>query len=196
MSGAHAPLLSPADALAAEDATGIKHEFVDGALWAMSGGTPEHNLIASNTLLRMGMALLGRPCRVYNSDQLVHVHDEEDDATLYPDVGVYCDGGTRSTTQARAFTDPVVLVEVLSGSTEVYDRDRKFSLYRKLSSLRHYVLLTQDRQQAEVYHRNDDGTWTVHFVGPGGVLSLPAIGVELAIDDLYDGVFDPPDAAD
>jgi len=194
MSVAHVPLLTHDDALAAEEATGIKHEVVDGELWAMSGGTPEHNLIASNTLLRVGMALLGKPCRVYNPDQLVHVHDDEDDASLYPDVAVYCGGGQRSPTVNRAFTNPIALFEVLSGSTESYDRNKKFALYRKLDSLRHYVLLAQDRVHAEVYDRNDDGTWTVHFLGPGQSLPLATLDVKLAVDDLYDGVFTEPDA--
>ena len=196
MSVAHALPITPADAREAEAATGIKHELVDGQLWAMAGGTPEHNLIASNTVGRLFMALLDRPCDVYNSDQLVQIGDEdnediediEDEASLYPDVSIYC-SPQRSAKAKRAFTNPVALFEVMSPSSETYDRNRKFGLYRRLESLRHYVLLAQDRASAEVYDRNPDGSWTVRFVSPGEAMRLGALEVEIALDDVYKGVF-------
>jgi Uma2 family endonuclease len=180
------------EAAQAELDTGAKHELIDGQLVAMAGGTPEHNQLAANTLLRLGMALLSGPCRVTNSDQKVHVYDPQadDDPGLYPDVSVYCGPRQRSATVPTALTNPTLLVEVLSDSTEATDRGRKFALYSALESLQHYLLLSTDRVAAELYSRNDDSSWTLRRYGPGDTVPLPAIEAQLLVDDLYDDVFD------
>jgi Uma2 family endonuclease len=184
------------DAAQAELDSGTKHELIDGQLVAMAGGSPEHNQLAANALLRLGMALLGSPCRVTTSDQKVHVYDPlaDDDAGLYPDVSVYCGPRQRSATVPSALTNPTLLVEVLSASTEATDRGRKFALYSALPSLQHYLLLSTDRVAAELYSRNDDSSWTLRRYGPGDRIPLPAIDAELLVDDLYNGVFDEADA--
>lgn len=186
------------DAVQAELDTGHKHELIDGQLVAMAGGTPEHNQLAANAMVRLGMALLGGPCRVTSSDQKVHVYDAlaDDDAGLYPDVSVYCGPRQRSATVPTALTNPTLLVEVLSASTEATDRGRKFALYSALPSLQHYLLLSTDRVGAELYTRNDDGSWTLRRYGPGDRVPLPAIAAELLVDDLYDGVFDDAPSTD
>lgn len=183
-----------AHADAAEDATGLRHELVDGELFAMSGGSPEHNQLAANILGELHGQLKGRPCRAVGSDQKVHVHSHHADAGLYPDVAVYCGPRQRSSASARALTNPTVVFEVLSPSTEGYDRGRKFELYRELPSLKHYVMLAQTQAKVEVYDRNPDATWTLRLVQGGQSFSLGAIAVELVVDDLYEDVFD--DGAD
>jgi len=186
--GNHPPTHAHVAALEAD--TGLRHELVDGELFAMSGGTPEHNLLAANTLIHLGMQLMGSPCRPVGSDQKVHVLTDHDDAGLYPDIAVYCGPRERSGAAPTALTNPTVLVEVLSGSTEAYDRGRKFELYRTLRTLRHYVLMAQDRCLIEVYDRNGDGTWTLRVARDGESLELSTIGATLVVDDLYDGVFE------
>jgi len=179
-----------ADAAKLEAETGLRHELVDGELFAMAGGTPEHNQLSGNVFGELYIQLKGKPCRVVGSDQKVHVLDENDDAGLYPDVAVYCGPRQRSAAVSTALTNPSALFEVVSDSTEADDRGRKFELYRSLESLQHYVMLSQKRPSVEVYDRNEDGTWTLRLAGSGDRLALSAIGAELVVDDLYIDVFD------
>lgn len=176
------PRKTLADAVAAEAETEVRHELVDGELFAMAGGTLEHKDISANILLRVGMQLIGRACRVVGSDQRVHVVDE--DAGLYPDVAIYCGPRRRSPTERTARVDPTVLFEVLSGSFEGDDRGRKFELYRSIPTLQHYVLAAQDRPRIEVFDRNDDGTWTLRIYGAGQTAPLPGVEVDLVVDEV------------
>lgn len=173
-----------------EAETGVRHEFVDGEVFAMAGGTPEHNQLSMNIAAELYIQLRGRPCRVVGSDQKIHILDDATDAGLYPDVSVICGPRERSETAATALTNPVVLVEVLSPSSEAYDRGRKFQMYRGLPSLRHYVLASQESRSIEVFDRNDDGTWTLRFAKAGDTVPLSAVGAQLVVDEVYAGVFD------
>jgi len=184
------PRKTLADAVAAEAETEVRHELVDGELFAMAGGTLEHNDISANILGMLYAQLRGRPCRPVGSDQRVHIVDE--DAGLYPDVAIYCGPRRRSPTERTARVDPTVLFEVLSDSSEGYDRGRKFELYRSIPTLEHYVLVAQDRRRIEVFDRNDDGTWTLRIYGAGQTAPLPGVEVELVVDEVYEDVFDPP----
>ena len=188
---------SHSDAAEAELDSGLKHELIDGQLLAMAGGTPEHNQLSGNVTGRLFMALLGKPCRVTTSDQKVHVYDPQadDDAGLYPDVSVYCGERQRSAAVPTALTNPTLLVEVLSPSTEALDRGRKFALYSALESLQHYLLLASDAVAAELYTRNPDHSWTLRRYGAGATIPLPALEIELRVDELYDGVFDEDPAS-
>ena len=145
----------------------------------------------ANTVGRLlGNALLDKDCTVFNSD--VKFHIEAEDKSCYPDVSVFCGPAQRSAQDTRALTNPVLLVEVLSETTAAYDRvspdrGRKFHSYSKLPSLREYVLVEQDIQQAQVFYRSaPNETWSMQwYTGEGAEVVLQSIGVTLLLSDLY-----------
>lgn len=169
--------------LALEERSGTKHEYLRGEVLAMAGGTPEHAALASAMTVALGTALRGRPCRLFSSDLRIRV--AETDLTTYADVAVVCGRLEVAPDDRNAATNPVVIVEVLSDSTEAYDRGAKFAHYRHLPSLREYVLVAQDARRVEVYRRNESGRFELfEFVG-GQALELASIGVHVAVDELY-----------
>lgn len=183
---AHAELvaaLSYAEYLELERTSQRKHEYLRGEVFAMAGGTLEHGRLASRVswLIRNGLA--DKPCEVFSSDAKVRV--DETDLTTYPDVTVICARIERSSVDPEAATNPLVLAEVLSESSEAYDRGEKFAHYRRLSSLREYVLIAQDEPRLEVFRRTPRGSWELVEAGPGGRVTLESIGVDLAVDDVF-----------
>jgi Uma2 family endonuclease len=175
--------VSVAEDLAAERAGDVKHEFLSGVEVAMAGGTPVHALLAMRLGTMLTNGLRGRGCAVYGSDLRVRIPDE--DVITYPDVTVVCGGLESDPEDADAATNPTVIVEVLSPSTEAWDRGGKFAIFRALPSLRHYVLVAQDRQRVEHYARDEEDRWVLADARPGGAIEL--LGVEVAVDELYDG---------
>lgn len=171
-----------ADYLAAEERSAERHAFHDGELFAMAGGTTLHALLASECGALLGNALVGRPCAVTNGLQRIHI--DADNAT-YPDVAVLCPPLQRPPSDPNAVSNPAVLVEVLSPSTEAWDRGGKFALYATLASLRHYVLVAQDCWRVEHYRRADDGSWRLTVHGPGEHVFLDTIEARLDVDELY-----------
>lgn len=181
--------LSFPEYLAQEAHSDVKHEWLDGQVVAMAGGSPVHALLQ----MRAGLALmtaLGRgPCRTYSSDLMVRVRATG--LATYPDVTVICGAVEADPEHRHAATNPALLVEVLSPSTEGWDRDEKFAHYQQLSSLRHYLLVHQDRQCVEVYGRRPDGSWAYRCFGPGQRVPLSDLTGDansaLDVDLLYDG---------
>lgn len=157
-----------------EEAASIRHELADGQLFAMAGGSQEHALLAVRVASLLDAALAGRPCFVFSSDLRVRV---DDDTVFYPDVQVIC-------REQSDNDDPVLVVEVLSESTEMWDRTGKFERYRRLKGLQHYLLVAQDREQLEHFQRNGDGTWQYRPVGPGETLHIDGLA-DLVVDDVY-----------
>lgn len=158
----------------------IKYEYVDGWVYAMAGGSLDHARIAINAIRALEDALDDRPCRVYNFDAAARLSARR---YTFPDVSVTCDArdqGGRAT-EVRA---PRVIVEVLSDSTEAYDRGDKFRYYRACPTVEEYILLATKRQAAEVYRRTAQG-WTYDTYGPDDMLHLVGLGVQLAVADLY-----------
>lgn len=160
-----------------------RHEFLRGEMIAMAGGTPEHAALAAAMIVAVGTALRGTPCRVYTSDLRIRVR--ETDLATYPDVAVVCGAAETSPDDRHAVVNPVLLVEVLSDSTESYDRGAKFAHYRHLPSLREYVLVSQREPRIEVYRRNEHGRFELFEAGPGETLELRSIAATVAIDDVY-----------
>jgi|GEM_PF-1766583 len=148
----------------------------------MTGGTPTHALLQARVVTALTNALGPRGCKVYGSDLMVRI--PATGLTTYPDVTVVCGRFQADADTVNAATNPVVLVEVLSPSTERWDRGDKFAHYRKLESLREYVLVSQDWQWVERYVRQDDDTWTYRGAGPTGRVGLSSLGVQLVADDL------------
>lgn len=174
--------------LALEAKGDTKHEYLRGEVWAMAGGTPGHALVASNLIRLLGDALRGRPCVPYGSDLRVRI--DSTDRSTYPDVTVICGKLEVSTVDANGATNPTLLIEVLSEATAAADRGEKFAHYRRLASLRDYVLASPDSRRVEVFSRGGDGEWTVRFYELGQRISLPSLSIELSAD----AVFDNPNA--
>lgn len=170
--------------LASERESESKHEYVEGIVYAMAGGSVTHNLIASNVLVALGSALRGRPCRAFNSDMLVRVRRPEGTRYYYPDAMVVC----RSNPPTEIFQDePTLVVEVLSDRTRRTDEDEKRRAYFSIPSLTTLVHLEQDCRVAVVYRRTESG-FERSVVEGSGKIALPALGIELALDEAYEGV--------
>lgn len=183
--------MSYAEYLAFEEAAEGRHEFVDGEIFAMSGGTPRHARLQLAVGGLLYAALAGRKCVPYGPDLRIYFVDE--DASAYADAAVVCGKPHCPPQDPRAITNPTVLCEVLSPSTEAYDRGRKFERYRGLPTVKEYVLVAQDRPLVEVFRREADGSWSLRTYGPGTHAELASLDVRLAVDALYAGVLDEPD---
>lgn len=175
--------MTQAEYIAAEAIAEVRHEYLRGEVFAMAGGSLEHAALASALARDVGTALHGKPCRVFSSDARVRI--EATDMTTYPDLSVVCGELQRSPHDELAMLNPVVLFEVLSDSTEAYDRGAKASHYRHIASLEEYVLIAQDGPRIEVQRRNAAGRWEIHEFGPGERASLESLGVTLSVDELY-----------
>jgi Uma2 family endonuclease len=182
------PQLSFDDWLALERTTdGQRSEFVAGEVFAMTGATEAHNLIVANTIRELGNALKGKPCRVYPSDLKVRI--AADDVGAYPDVMAICGERTFYDERRDIVTNPTLIVEVLSASSEAYDRGDKFAHYRRLPSFNTYLLLAQDRIQADLFIRRPDDSWLLSaFDDAADRIRLTTIDAELLLGELYDKV--------
>lgn len=173
-----------ADYLALEEIAAVKHEFLGGHVWAMAGGTPAHAAIAANVIALLSAQLRDRPCRVYTGDLRIRV--QATGLGTYPDVTVVC--GRLETDpddpRGNTVTNPVVLVEVLSPSTEEYDRGEKLAHYQRIPSLAEVVLIAHDERRLEVWRRDGDH-WTLDVFRTGDRARLASIGSELAVAEVY-----------
>jgi Uma2 family endonuclease len=188
MSAAEKLPLSYDDYLALERASADKMQLVDGVAYAMAGGTLTHAQLAARAIAALSALL--RPgrgrCEVYTSDAKVHVSASGN--SYYPDVSVVCGPMETAAVDANALTNPTLLVEVLSDSTELFDRGKKFKDYQRLPSLQHYLLVNQDDARVEHYRRNADNTWTLSNAESGGAVRLPDLGGDLLVDELYQAI--------
>ncbi|MDS4069452.1 MAG: Uma2 family endonuclease [Candidatus Competibacter sp.] len=181
------PCLSPEDYLALERSAEFKSEYFDGEIFAMTGASEPHNLIVVNTVRELGNQLKKRPCKVYASDMRVKVSPTG--LYTYPDLVVVCGKAQFDDSHVDTLLNPTLIVEVLSGSTEAYDRGRKFEHYRKLESLAEYVLIAQHHPHVESYRRQPDHRWMLtDSDGLDGSLRLDAIDCELTLAEIYDKV--------
>ena len=185
MSGDAAPRLELTydEYLALERSTGLKHEWVDGVAYAMAGGTPAHSRLSAQMIGELLRVIGDDPCGVHTSD--LKIRPERIRFASYPDVAVVCDEVQTHPDDRNAVLNPTVLVEVLSDSTEGYDREEKFSHYRRIPSLREYLLVSQYEKRIEHLSRNDDGSWTLRDVVAPGVVALPSIGCSLELEEIY-----------
>jgi Uma2 family endonuclease len=176
-----------------ERASDVKHEYVNGEILAMSGGTPAHSLISANTSGEIRNALKGKPCRVYDSNFRVRI--PRSPLYMYPDISIACSklDFDPADEQKETYSNPTVLIEVLSKSTEGYDRGVKFRQYRKIESLREYVLISQDMPAIETYFRNSDGQWVIDsYAELNGTLLLKSLDLRIPLTEIYAGITFPP----
>lgn len=164
----------------------VKHEYHNGEVFAMAGGTPPHSLLGTNATGELRNALRGKPCRPYNGDLQVAISRRK---YVYPDATVICGKPTFFEENSIAPNNPVVIVEVLSESTASYDRTGKFMRYCQIPSFREYVLIEQTFPFVEVRTRNETGTWEIRTYGHlDDTVELKSIEVLVAMRDLYDGI--------
>lgn len=175
-----------AEYLAIEATSETKHEWVDGVMYAMSGATLAHNQLSAQIIGELLRLLEDRPCRVFTSDQ--RTRPDRVRFAAYPDVTVACGEPVVHPEDPHAITNPVVLVEVLSESTEAWDRQGKFRRYRKLASLKHYVLVSQHERCIEVYSRDDGGAWVFSEALEGESAALTALGGSIDVNRVYRNV--------
>lgn len=163
-----------------------KWEFHDGFITAMAGGTPEHGQISLNILRAVGNALESaqKPCITYSSD--VRVHIEASRRSFYPDGSVVCDKPERSPIDKNALVNPILIIEVLSETTAEMDRGTKFTHYRKIPTLREYVLVSQTEAKVDTYYRLENGTWEIHTIeGLDTIVKLKSLGLDVPMKAIY-----------
>jgi len=187
-SPAHHIRYSFADYLGLEASSNVKHEYLDGQIYGMAGGTPEHAaLTAAVSGLLFAQLRAGR-CRVHDADLRVRVL--ETGLATYPDVTIVCGPRTLDPEDQNAVTNPTLLVKVLSRSTEEYDRGDKFEHCKRIPSLQQYVLVAFRERQIEVWSRRADG-WEKAIARPGEVAALSSIGAELDVTEVYEAAAEP-----
>ncbi len=182
--------MSYAEYLAAEVVSEVRHEFLNGEVWAMARGTIEHGALAASITGELHQALRGKACSTFSSDLRVRI--PETDLATYPDLSVVCGQLQTALDDKDAITNPIVLVEVLSESTEAYDRGAKWAHYRRIASLREYVLVSQAEPLIEVYRRAESGRFELLEARAGESSDLASIGVTLDVSAVY---ANPLDAA-
>ncbi len=164
-----------------------KSEYLRGEILAFAGASRVHNRIVFNTGGLLYNALREHPCEAYITDMRVRI--AEAGAYFYPDVVVVCGQPQFLDEHQDTLLNPVLIVEVLSPSTEAFDRGEKSFYYRQLGSLREYLLVSQDRVRIERYVRQPDGEWSLHdYTDLGQVVRLESLGVEIPIAQIYEGV--------
>ena len=171
-----------------EQTSDIRHEYFAGEVFAMAGGSKEHNIISGNVYSRLRSRLRGSSCNVFMSDMKVRINLANENQTIfyYPDVIVSCD----TEDQDRYFLNyPCLIIEVLSPSTETIDRREKLLNYRSLASLKEYVLISQDEVKVEVYRQDEKRNWTIQtLINRDDKLHLDSVGLILEMTDIYEDV--------
>ncbi len=181
--------------LALEDKAAYKSEYYNGVVWAMSGGSLNHSAISSNTNYTLKNALRSEnnKCRVFSSDLKIKV--EKSNSIFYPDGMVICGKPTYSENRTDMVTNPILIIEVLSPSTENFDRGKKFQKYRTIPSFKEYVLISQKQAKVEVWYKEDFDLWRIsHAYGLEGIVKLRSINCEVSLADIYYMIDDLEDA--
>ncbi|MFN9614293.1 MAG: Uma2 family endonuclease [Dolichospermum sp.] len=178
------PKLTPEEYFVWEEKQLLRHEYLNGEVYAMSGRTQNHGRIASNIIIIVKGHLRGGGCQVGNSDCRVNILETKD--YVYPDVSVTCEDSDRTATQAIQY--PCLIVEVLSPSTANYDRGDKFRLYRRNPRLQDYVLVDAEKIAIDLYRKNDRGNWEIFNYQSGDNIELRSIDLSFPIESVYEDI--------
>ena len=176
--------LSPEEYLRAERRAETRSEYHDGAVFALAGASFSHNLIVANLIAHLGAQLKGEPCAVLPSDLRLWIEPAR--RYVYPDVSVICGEPRFTDPHQDTIVNPTLLIEVLSKTTESYDRGEKFELYRTLPSVAEYLILAQDRPYCEDFRRQPAGSWVLtaeHRIE--AVVDLASIDCAIALEEVY-----------
>jgi len=176
--------ISPAEYLAGEKKSPIKHEYIRGQVYAMAGASDPHVTIAGNLFSILRNHVRGKGCRVFIADMKARIETAE--IFYYPDVMVTCDERDKAFQTFKKY--PCLIVEVLSKGTEAFDRGDKFADYQQLESLQEYVLINQKRQRVECFRRNPEGLWVLQSYNQGSEVYLASVNFRVGIDALYEDV--------
>jgi Uma2 family endonuclease len=182
--GDNFPRFTPEEYFTWEEQQLERHEYIDGEVYAMSGGTINHGDIAGNFLSLLKTQMRGSGCKTLNSDCRVNIF--EMNKYVYPDISVTCDDRDKTTIQY--ITYPCVIVEVLSSGTEAYDRGNKFKMYRRNPSLQEYVLVSTDTIEIELFRKNDGDNWRIINYQVGDIVELKSIDLTLPIEQIYEEI--------
>lgn len=183
--------LTPEEYLEIERRAETRSEYLDGEIFAMTGASLSHNLIVTNLNGSLWLQLRRRPCQVTANDLRVHI--PATGLYTYPDVIVVCGEPRLTDEHLDTLLNPTFMIEVLSSSTEAYDRGKKFEHYRTIESLAEFLLVAQDTPRIEQYVRQPDGRWLFTAIaGQEGTLALPSIECELSLAEVYEKVPGPP----
>lgn len=166
-----------------EAMSNVRHEFLDGEIFGMAGGTPEHGRIAANIIMLLGMRTSQRRCAVFTSDVRVRVAATGLDT--YPDVTVVCGRLEHDALDPQAMANPTLLVEVTSPSTEAYDRGEKLNHYQRIPSLQEVAIVAHGERRVDVWVRDPRGQWTAERFGAAESVYLRSIDATLPLDDIY-----------
>jgi Uma2 family endonuclease len=181
------PHFSKCEYVALENEAETKSEHINGEIYAMAGGSPNHSTLGVNATTILANQLRGKPCQPFNSDTRIEVLETE--ATFYPDVSVACPPLEYSADDPYALTNPVVLIEVLSASTEKFDRGEKWSHYQRIPSLRDFLLISQDQMRVEHYMRQGDRSWLLRvYEKVEDVVQLDSVECTLLLSEIYERV--------
>ena len=180
------PKLTLDEYLSWENAQPDKHEFHEGEVFAMVGARRIHGRVVSNLNRRLSQALEGTPCQVFSETMKVQIAE---DTILYPDVFVTCDKADLAT--EMIFRAPTVVVEVLSPSTQAYDRSQKFAPYRRIPALKEYLLVDPDSRRVEAFRRSADDLWVLHDMSEEDTVEVASIECRVAMAEVFAGI-DPP----
>jgi Uma2 family endonuclease len=176
--------ITPQEYLELDRKSEIRNEYFDGQMFAMSGATREHIKIVANITMELGSQFLDRPCELYPTEMRTKV--SETGLYTYPDIAAVCVEPLFEDDHFDTLLNPQLIIEVLSDSTESYDRGRKFAQYRNIDSLREYVLVSQDECRIERFSRQDDGTWLyIETTDPQGSLELQSVTCRLSVARVY-----------
>ena len=176
--------LTPEEYFIWEEQQLLRHEYLSGEVYAISGETQNHGRLTSNIIFILKVHLRGGGCQVGNSDCRVNIFETKD--YVYPDVSVTCDDRDRTAIQAIQY--PCLIVEVLSASTASYDRGDKFRMYRRNPSLQDYVLIDAEKIAIDLYRKNDRGNWEIFNYQSGDNIDLQSIGLSFPIESVYEDI--------
>jgi Uma2 family endonuclease len=178
------PRFTPEEYFAWEEQQLHRHEYIDGEVYAMSGGTINHGDIAGNFLALLKSHMRGSGCKILNSDCRVNI--VESNNYTYPDLSVTCDERDKTTPQYIKY--PCLVVEVLSPSTEAYDRGNKFKLYRRNPCLKDYILVDSTKMAIDLYRKDDSGNWYIINYETGESIDLQSVNLTFSIEQVYEDI--------
>jgi len=183
------PRLTPEEYFAWEERQQCRHEYLNGEIYAMTGGTLNHSSIALNLGTLLKNHLRGSGCQTLNSDARVNILRSND--YVYPDISVTCDERDRTTTQF--ITYPCLIIEVLSPSTAAYDRGKKFTRYRRNPSLRDYVLVDVNTMEIDLYRQDEGNKWEILNYQAGDLVEFQSVNLTFAIEQVYEDIVFTPE---
>lgn len=186
------PYFTPAEYLAFERRSDVRHEYIDGQIYVMAGGSPPHNAICFNTTVAIGIQIRDTECQGYTSDQKIRTDPQ--DLFSYPDLTIVCGAPIFHDDHKDVILNPKVVIEVLSPTTETYDRDEKLTRYQNFKSLSDCILIAQDRPRVEHYVRQPgkrQWLFTIE-IELSAVIEIASINCRLRLSDIYDRITFPP----